>query len=81
MAGRQQLVAQRGQALPAVFHAGTRREAGATVTSGGRVLAVTAVGEDIDDAAARAYRAVECVRFEGKQLRRDIGWQARRRLG
>ncbi|MCA9529930.1 MAG: phosphoribosylamine--glycine ligase [Myxococcales bacterium] len=64
-----------------VFHAGTRREAGATVTSGGRVLAVTAVGEDIDDAAARAYRAVECVRFEGKQLRRDIGWQARRRLG
>ena len=62
-----------------IFHAGTRAKGGAVVTNGGRVLAVTARGSDLDDAAARAYAACEAITFEGKQLRRDIGWQARKR--
>jgi phosphoribosylamine--glycine ligase len=61
-----------------VFEAGTTRRGDQTVTNGGRVLAVTGVGRDIDEAAARAYAAVGRIRFEGAQFRRDIGWQARR---
>ncbi len=60
-----------------VFHAGTALEGDAVVTAGGRVLSVTAVGETIDAAAQRAYEAVDKIDFEGKQLRRDIGWRAR----
>ena len=68
-------------ALEGVFvhEAGTASEGGRTVTSGGRVLAVTATGADVDEAAARAYAAVSRIRFEGAQHRRDIGWQARTR--
>jgi len=62
-----------------VHEAGTVGEGGRTLTSGGRVLAVTATGADVDEAAARAYAAVARVRFEGAQHRRDIGWQARTR--
>jgi len=62
-----------------VFHAGTRRDGDRIVTSGGRVLTVTAIGADVDEAADRAYRAVDLIEFEGKQLRRDIGWRARTR--
>ena len=67
-------------ALPGVtvFHAGTRLEGERTVTSGGRVLSVTATGRDIDQAAARAYAATAEIDFEGKQFRQDIGWRARR---
>jgi phosphoribosylamine--glycine ligase len=43
------------------------------VTAGGRVLTVCALGSDRADAAARAYRAIEGVRFRGAQFRRDIG--------
>ncbi|MFW5925599.1 MAG: phosphoribosylamine--glycine ligase [Myxococcota bacterium] len=60
-----------------VFHAGTRWDGDRYVTAGGRVLAVTAVGESIDQAAERAYAAAGRIEFEGKQLRRDIGWRAR----
>jgi phosphoribosylamine--glycine ligase len=60
-----------------VFHAGTTLEGDTVVTSGGRVLSVTAIGETIDEAAERAYAAVEKIDFEGKQLRQDIGWRAR----
>ena len=56
-----------------VFHAGTRRDGDRVVTAGGRVLGVTGVGESVDDARARAYRAVESIRFEGAHFRRDIG--------
>jgi phosphoribosylamine--glycine ligase len=57
-----------------VFHAGTRRdEAGRVVTAGGRVLGVTALGDDIDAARAQAYRAVEQIQFKGAHYRRDIG--------
>ncbi len=68
-------------ALPnvTVFHAGTRLEGDTVVTSGGRVLSVTAVGADIDEAAVRAYEAAAKIDFEGKQLRQDIGWRARTR--
>ena len=55
-----------------VFHAGTRRENGAIVTAGGRVLAVTALGETIDAARSRAYAAVGRIDFEGAHYRRDI---------
>ena len=61
-----------------VFHAGTARDGDRVVTAGGRVLTVTATGDSIDQAADRAYRAADMVEFEGKQLRRDIGWRARR---
>ena len=62
-----------------VFHAGTALDGDAVVTSGGRVLSVTATGETIDEAAQRAYEAANEIDFEGKQLRRDIGWRARTR--
>jgi phosphoribosylamine--glycine ligase len=67
-------------ALPhvTVFHAGTALQGDEVVTSGGRVLSVTAIGESIDEAAERAYEAVEKIDFKGKQFRRDIGWRARR---
>jgi phosphoribosylamine--glycine ligase len=62
-----------------VFHAGTRVDGGRVVSAGGRVLTVTAVGGDVDEAAARAYAAVDRIRFAGARCRRDIGRQARGR--
>jgi phosphoribosylamine---glycine ligase len=62
-----------------VAHAGTTREGEQLLTSGGRVLCVTATGDDIDSVAERAYRAVDCIHFDGMQYRRDIGHHARRR--
>jgi phosphoribosylamine---glycine ligase len=56
-----------------VFHAGTRRDAGRLVTAGGRVLAVTALGASLAEAAARAHEAAELIRFDGAQRRADIG--------
>ncbi len=55
-----------------VFHAGTRRETGATVTAGGRVLAITALGKNAEAARARAYEAVAKIHFEGCHYRSDI---------
>ncbi|MEW5823754.1 MAG: phosphoribosylamine--glycine ligase [Pseudomonadota bacterium] len=59
-----------------VFHAGTREDAGQVVTSGGRVLCVTALGETVAQAQARAYAGVEAIRWPGAFCRRDIGWRA-----
>ena len=60
-----------------VFHAGTALGAdGRVVTAGGRVLSVTGVGATLPAALARAYAAAGHVRFDGMQLRRDIGWRA-----
>ena len=60
-----------------VFHAGTRREGeDGFVTHGGRVLGVTALGPDVETARERAYTAAARIRFEGMQLRRDIGARA-----
>ena len=60
-----------------VFHAGTKRDGELLRTSGGRVLTVCAGAATIDAAAELAYRAADAVMFDGKQLRRDIGWRAR----
>jgi phosphoribosylamine--glycine ligase len=59
-----------------VFHAGTRQQDGEIVTSGGRVLGVTALGRTIADAKARAYRAVDEIHFDGVYFRRDIADKA-----
>ena len=59
-----------------VFHAGTRRKNGEIVTSGGRVLAVTALGDTIAAARSRAYEAVGKIHFEGCHYRRDIAQSA-----
>jgi len=62
-----------------VFHAGTAEKDGRVVTTGGRVLGVTATGSDVDEAAARAYRAIAEIHFEGAPYRRDIGHHARKK--
>ena len=56
-----------------VFHAGTAMNNGEVVTSGGRVIAVTAHGASIEEARKIAYREVEKIRFEGANYRHDIG--------
>jgi len=66
---------EEAEALPGVtvFHAGTQEVEGELVTSGGRVLGVTALGADLRAAQARAYEAVAKIHFEGAIFRRDIG--------
>jgi phosphoribosylamine--glycine ligase len=65
-----------------VFHAGTQRESdGSLVTSGGRVLAVTGVGETLRSARRKTYNAVRHIRFEDKQMRTDIGAKGLARAG
>ena len=59
-----------------VFHAGTRLEGKNVLTNGGRVLCVTALGDSVKMARATAYEALERIRFEGMQFRRDIGARA-----
>jgi phosphoribosylamine--glycine ligase len=65
--------------LPAdvlVFHAGTRLDAaGSLLTAGGRVLAVTGLGDTFDDAQRRSIEFARAVVFAGRQLRSDIGWR------
>ena len=56
-----------------VFHAGTRREGDAVLTSGGRVLGVTALGRTVEEAVGRAYRALDVISFKDMHARRDIG--------
>ena len=56
-----------------VFHAGTRREGDAVLTSGGRVLGVTALGRTVEEAVGRAYRALDVIAFKDMHARRDIG--------
>ena len=59
-----------------VFHAGTSKKHGRLVSSGGRVLGVTALGKTIQDAQSNAYAAVQKISFEGAHYRRDIGAKA-----
>ena len=59
-----------------VFHAGAIIKDGQPVTSGGRVLCVTALGDTVKQAQSRAYQIAEGIHFEGSQMRRDIGWRA-----
>lgn len=58
-----------------VFHAGTALVNGREVTSGGRVLGVSAIGGDLIEARNRAYNAVGHITFDGMHYRRDIGWR------
>ena len=62
-----------------VFHAGTKRRDGELVTSGGRVLGVTAGGESLPEAIDRAYTAASRVHFAGMRYRKDIGQKGLRR--
>ena len=59
-----------------VFHAGTVLQGGATRTAGGRVLCVTALGDSVKTAQKQAYELLETIRFDGMQLRHDIGYRA-----
>lgn len=59
-----------------VFHAGTTRRDGRVVTAGGRVLAVSALGDDLAAARRRAYEAASLISFEGMQYRKDIAEEA-----
>ncbi|MGC2049363.1 MAG: phosphoribosylglycinamide synthetase C domain-containing protein, partial [Gallionella sp.] len=59
-----------------VFHAGTALRNGDVVTSGGRVLCVTALGDSVKIAQRRAYQLADEIHFEGCQMRRDIGYRA-----
>ena len=62
-----------------VIHAGTGLDAdGNLVTAGGRVLAVTATGEDLEQARIRAYAGVDAIIIEGGQHRTDIALKAQR---
>jgi phosphoribosylamine--glycine ligase len=59
-----------------VFHAGTSMSDGKVVTSGGRVLCATAMGDTVSDAQARAYEVAAKIHWDGVYLRDDIGWRA-----
>jgi len=60
----------------AVFHAGTTLQDGTVLTSGGRVLCVTALADSVKQAQQRAYQVVDEIQFDGMQFRRDIGYRA-----
>jgi phosphoribosylamine---glycine ligase len=64
-----------------IFHAGTALENGDYYTAGGRVLGVTALGDDYDEAFDRAYAAIDRIHFDEMYFRRDIGWRARTSVG
>jgi phosphoribosylamine--glycine ligase len=59
-----------------IFHAGTERRDGKLLAVGGRVLNVTALGRDVAEAQARAYRAADLINWPEGFCRRDIGWRA-----
>ena len=73
----------RGLGAPAddahVFHAGTTKIDGQIVTSGGRVLCVTALADTVKLAQKRALEVADGISFDGMQMRRDIGWRAIKR--
>jgi phosphoribosylamine--glycine ligase len=64
-----------------VFHAATAEHDGHVVTAGGRVLCVTALGDNVRSAHKRAYDVADAILFEGRQYRRDIGHRALARKG
>ncbi|NEO84828.1 MAG: phosphoribosylamine--glycine ligase [Spirulina sp. SIO3F2] len=70
-------IEQAGEKGAVVFHAGTQQRGSELVSSGGRVLGVTALGTDFDAAAEQAYDAIAAINFEGIYYRRDIGHRVR----
>lgn len=69
--GKKITIGDTGEAY--VYHAGTAIKGGELVTNGGRVLGITAIGNDIEDARVKAYYAVDNIHFDGAHARRDIG--------
>ena len=69
---------QYANSLPGVevFHAGTKTKDGEVLTQGGRILGVTATGENTDTAIAKAYEAVDKIKWQGIHYRKDIGHRA-----
>ncbi|MAS97556.1 MAG: phosphoribosylamine--glycine ligase [Pontiellaceae bacterium] len=63
-----------------VFHAGTALEEKEIVTAGGRVLGITSIGDDLEDALSKAYIAVETISYQGAFYRNDIGHRELRRI-
>ena len=59
-----------------VFHAGTTEKDGQILTSGGRVLCVTALADSVKQAQQKAYELAQGIHFDGMQYRRDIGYRA-----
>lgn len=59
-----------------IFHAGTKLDKNETITNGGRIIGVTATGNDLQKSLLKAYKALESISFEGMQYRRDIGKKA-----
>ena len=59
-----------------IYHAGTSEGAGCVATSGGRVLCVCGLGEDVSEARRRAYERAGMVHWDGAFYRRDIGYRA-----
>ena len=59
-----------------VFHAGTVQQGEGVVSNGGRVLCVTALGDNLRQAQQNAYAAVAKINFDGMQYRKDIGYRA-----
>ena len=57
-----------------VFHAGTKSEKGITLTNGGRVMAVTSLGDSIEEALEKSYASIEKINFENMNYRKDIGF-------
>ena len=56
------------------FHAGTKSDGPSSVTSGGRVIAITSYGKNIEFAIKKSYETIEKVSFEGMNYRKDIGF-------
>lgn len=77
--GKEILGLNEAAALPdvVVFHAGTKAEAGKVLSSGGRVLGVTATGSDISSASKKVYDAVAKIKWDGIHYRKDIGHRVR----
>ncbi len=63
-----------------IFHAGTKFENGKLYTNGGRVLAVTALADTLEESLKACYEAVSQIHFEGAYFRRDIGWRALKKI-
>jgi phosphoribosylamine--glycine ligase len=59
-----------------VFHAGTTEKDGQILTSGGRVLCVTALADSVRQAQQKAYQTANTIAFDGMQMRKDIGYRA-----
>jgi phosphoribosylamine--glycine ligase len=64
-----------------IFHAGTAEKDGQVVTAGGRVLCVTALGQNVTEAQKRAYALVERIQWDDMYYRKDIGYRAVEREG